>query len=314
MAEGHVIRFNETGAQAFFEIGLSKVYHNETKVLQKSYTEWLEEKPRTDATHWKDTELGHSGLGQMQVKNIGEDFQRDRLFYGAEKSYTMQTYGLALVIQHEVLEWDLFGVFLPITKQLAKTSYTIYDIVAYAILMNAFSTSNATYTDYRGEALCSTSHARMDGGTWKNRPSSDAGLSMTTLQTAFEDLPRTVNDRGLYAPDDAYNPRWLVTSRENLWLARTLLNSQYDPNNANQQYNNLRPYDLKERVSNYITVSTYWFLLCGKEKLKVRLQLGENPDLVTDTEPGTRNMLFSTYCSFRPEVYEGRGIYGSTGV
>lgn len=292
-----------------FERGLSKVYRDESKILTNQYTEWLQE---TSAQEWVKYEMGHSGLGVMPEKTVGGTITTDRIYYGPKKSFTMRAYALGLVVQYEVLRWDLYSVFEPITRELSRSAHTRYDLVAYGLINNAFSTASAAYTDFRGEAFCDASHTRMDGGTWKNRPDEDIGLSMTAIQQGTEDLRLTVNERGIYVSD--MSPNMLMTSVANEWHAHTLLQSPNNPDNANRQVNNAARYGMKIHTSPYITTTTYWFMWCDPKRVKIRLAKGDSPDLVKDAEAATRNMVYHSYCSFRLEVYDGRGAYGSTGV
>lgn len=310
MAVGHVIRWNESGATEFFQLGLKEVYDDELKVQKNVYKEWL--KDHTVEEFFTKV-LGHSGLGTMPEKTIGGHPARDRIFYGVSKTYTLKTYGIALVIQHEVLRYDLYGVYKPVTKELAKTAVIRKDLIAYDVWNLAFSTADPVYTDYRGDALCATSHLRMDGGTWQNRPTMDIGLSQLAIQDAITTFRKTPNERGQYNAD--LMPKVLLTTVENDWLANTLVRSQYNPENANNALNNVGRYNLDVRSNPLINAATtYWFLVAPKEKLQIALGIGEEPTSITDREPGTRNLLFSSFMACRMEVYSGKGIYGSTGV
>lgn len=301
-----VIRFDEN--RNAFELGVTKTYRDTLKVIPQSYKTWLREET---ADEFFKTDWSASGLGPMPEKVIGGRFPTDRIFYGPTKTFEMKTYGLALVVQYEVFRWDLQKIFQPVVKELAKTAMTRYDLVAYGLLNNAFSTSNAAFTDHQLEALCSTSHTRLDGGTWKNRPTTDIGLSMTAMETATTDLRKTVNDRGMFI---MLTPKLLVTTVENEWLANILLRSENNPDNANDQYNNMASYGLKPVTSPYLTTSTYWFIMCSKDDYRIQMALGDSPDLRSDNEIATRNSVYNSYCSFRLEVHEGKGIYGSSGA
>lgn len=309
MSTANIIRFDEK--REYFEQGLKQVYSDEAKTLSYQYRDWLKEET---AERWFESEMGHSGLGVMPEKAIGEAVTTDRIYHGVVRNYVMKAYALGLVIQYEVIRWDLFKVFKPITQDLAKTAGTRYDLVAFGIPNNAFSTSNSAYTDYRGEALCAVSHTRLDGGTWKNRPTTDIGLSMTALQQGIEDLTLTVNERGIYETGEEVTPTLLMTTPQNNWLAHTLLRSDYNPDNANMAVNNAARYNLNIKTYNYITTSTYWFLWCSPKKVKMKMAKGDSPDLMKDSEFSTMNSVFRSYCSFRVEVFDGRRMYGSTGV
>lgn len=305
-AQTAIIRFNEQ--RELFELGLSNLYEDELPLQKTSYGEWLKEET---ARRWFDTDMRQSGLGVMPQKDIGAEIKRDRVYWTAKKTYEMTAYALALVVQYEVLRWEMYDSVKDATKSLARSAKTRYDLVAYALLNNAFSTSSSVYTTHAGEAFCAVAHTRPDGGTWKNRPTTDSGLSMTMLQTAAIDIKKTVNDRGLYAD---ITPKTLIVAVEGRWLANTLVKSSYNPENANLTYNNAAAMSLKVVDSVYITTSTYWFLQADKSIPKVKMSLGDDANLRTAYEPATMNTIFTSYCSFRLDVFDSYGWYGSTGV
>ena len=306
MATPNIITFAQDSRA--FKIGFSNVFKDTLKVIPQSYKSWLRESP---AKEFFKTDWSHSDLGVMDEKQIGAAPKSDKIFFGKEKTFKMKTYGASLKIQYEVIRWDLYGIFGDVSKGLAKTAMTRYDVEAYQIFNMAFVTTDSIFTDHQGEALCAVAHKRMDGGVFKNRPSSDVGLSMTAMQTATSDIRRSVNERGKLIK---LTPQTLMTTVENMWLATKLLGSQYDPENANQQKNVLKDYSLKLEIGDYITTQTNWFVLADKDSYEIRMATGDAPDLMTDTEPATRNQIFNSYCSFRIEVYRGRGIYGSVGA
>jgi hypothetical protein len=291
-----------------FRLGLSKIWKDELKIIPQSYKEWLREE---DAKVFFKTDWSYSGLGTMGSKAIGAAPNKDKIYFGEPKTFTMKTYGSSLVIQYEVIRWDLYGIFENVAKELAKTAMTRYDIEAYQVFNQAFSTSDPVYTDHMGEALCSVAHTRMDGGIFKNRPTTDVGLSMMAMQTATSDIRRMVNERGKIAK---LTPKILMTTVENQWLADTLLNSKTNPDNANQQKNVLSSYNLTLHIGDYINTQTNWFVLADQNSYEIRMAHGDRPDLITDTEPATRNSIYNSYMSVRMEIYRGRGIYGSVGA
>ena len=304
----NVIRFNDNLTP--YQLGLKKVYHDTIPKIPQQYKDWLREETAEEFIH---REFEHSGLGVMPAKGIGQNPTTDRLYYSATKDFTLRTFGLALEIQYEVIRWDLYKIFGPVAKELAKTAVIRYDLEAYGIFNNSFVTTDATYVNRLGEALCATSHVRLDGGTWKNRPSSAIGLSMSALQTATTDLRLTVDERGKFA---LYTPKTLVTHASNDWHARTLTMSMTNPENANEQYNNAKSLGLKLHSAPYITLTTAWWLLCDtkSDEFKIHMRKGDSPDLVKDMVPGSRNELWTSYCSFSIVVWQSRGMYGDLGV
>lgn len=309
-AATQLIRFTAADKD-LYQLGLSTVYKETLMANPVSYRDWLDEIP---VKQFYKSEMSISGLGTMPAHNIGEPYKLDRPIVGPKKSYTLGVYAIGLVIQYEVFRWDLFDAYKTVTEDLAKTANVRYELVAYALFNNAFSTADPVYTDYRGEALVSITHTRLDGGTWQNRPSAPVGLSMLALQIATTILGLTVNDRGQFAGNAAsLQPRRLITHPSNRWLANVLLKSEHNPENNSMQYNNAGDLNIKPTHSPYITSTTAWFLLCDKSGYKIKMGQGDKPDLVKDNEPSTRNMVMTSYCSFRVEVYEARGWVGDNG-
>jgi hypothetical protein len=105
----------------------------------------------------------------------------------------------------------------------------------------------------------------------------------------------------------------LIVPVEQRWLANTILMSNTDPDNAHQSYNNAKALKLAAADTPYITDPFFWFVLGPKDSYKVRMGMGESPDLKSAPIPATRSMMYTSYCSFRPEVHEAMGIWGSRG-
>lgn len=292
---------------ALMELGLTDVYKDKLENTEQTWKSWL--KSHT-AERYVDYVKGTSGLGAFTEKPVGSAFQTDRIFTGARKSFTLVPYGLALTLQHEALKYEWYGVYKDLGSSLANTAFNRYEVVAYAFFNRAFDTTDTVYTTYNGEALCSATHTRLDGGAWQNRPSDDVALSMDGLETAWEQIRKLVNDRGLYMN---CRPRKLVVPTEMFWLAQTLVRSDYNPDNANMAYNNAKALGLSVLDTNYITDANFWFVLCDKDDYRISMGLGESPDLKTSVIPATRSVMYTSYCSFRAECYEGKGIWGSRG-
>jgi hypothetical protein len=299
------IRFTEW--LTTFELGLTEVHKDELKKLPKQYKLWLREER---AQRFFDTDWSVSGLGIMKEKGIGATFDTDQLFQGVKKQFSLKTYGLALVIQHEAWKWDLYGVFPGLTKLLAKTATDRYNLVAYSLFPQAFSTTDANFQTYQSEPIIKLGHTRMDGGTWKNRPTINGGLSYVMLMQAGIDIRRTVDERGRFI---YLTPKLLITSVEQEWIAEEILQSKWRPDNAMRNPNLSGGIVKSCHTSPYITSIPPFFVLCDKEDYKIKMSLGEDPDMDTEKRPGTRDRLWSSYCSFRLEVYNSYGWWASSG-
>lgn len=294
-----------------FQLGLSRAYKDELQLVPKTYSVWLREEP---AERFVDVEWATAGFGMIQSKPIGQAVGTDVVISGKTKTFTLRTFGLGAVVQHEVLAWDLYGIFKRIPSLLAKSSVDRYNLEAYALWgPSAFATTDPYYQTFQLEPIVKLAHTRIDGGTWKNRPTINLGLSYLALQQAKIDIRRLVNERGRYVT--GISMERIITSPEQEWVAREIIGSTYRVDNANMQKNLLAD-DFKGdavHTSPFITSQLPFFVTCSKSAYSIRMRTGEEPDFKKEPLPGTRSELYTTYCSFRLDVFDSRGIWGSSG-
>lgn len=290
-----------------FELGISEWFHDEVPLHPKEYTGFLREEK---ARRWFDNDISSSGLGVSSAKAIGGDFTFDEIYKGPKKEYELESWGIAILIQLEMLDWDLYGTFKSLSSDLAKSHIDRYNLVAFDVLLNGFNGSAAAkYLTFQGEALFTTSHTRLDGGTWSN--SSTAGLSHLGLQEALIVLRKQVNERGRFAKITA---KRLITSVDQEWIGKTLLQSEKLPGTDYNDKNTLMGSGLSlQATSPYLTTPEYWFLWGDTSQVKMKMRLGRKPDLEMDMDSRNRNRIWTSYCSFGLGIFNSLGTYGSTG-
>lgn len=292
-----------------FQLGLSRAYKDELALVPKTYGVWLREDA---AEHFTDIEWATAGLGMIQSKPIGQAMGTDVVLSGKTKTFNLKTFGLGVVVQHEVIAWDLYGIFKRIPSLLAKSSVDRYNLEAYSLWgASAFSTTDPYYQTFQGEPIVKLAHTRIDGGTWKNRPTINLGLSYLALQQAKIDLRRLVNERGRYVT--GISMERIITSPEQEWVAKEILGSEYRVDNANMQKNLLKSEIGDVHTSPFITAQLPFFVTCSKTTYSIRMRTGEAPDFEKENIPSTRSQLYTTYCSFRLDTMDSRGIWGSSG-
>lgn len=291
-----------------FELGLTEVYVDELTKLPKEYYPWLREYP---ANHFFDTDWVLSGLGVMPTKDIGAEIITDKIIRGPTKRHGMQPYALALIIQYEVIRWDLYEIFEPIVRELAKSAVDRYNLVAYKLLNEHTTTTDVNYQTYQLEVPVSTTHTRLDGGTWSNRLANDEGVSYEGFQKAIILLRKLVNERGRFV---RVVPDKIIVPVDTKWIAATILDSVGRAGTSDNDINTMYGY-FGCTDSVYLNVPTAWWMQCDKSDraFRVAMRLGDNPDIVRDQDPRTRNRFFSSYCSFEIGTFDTRGIIGSTG-
>lgn len=288
--------------------GLDYVFNASLKAHPILWQSWLRQET---AKEWTSTGVVHTGLGAMPRKDVGGPFVTDKPFISGTTTYTLVPYGLAFVITKEMLEWDQYGVFGQVTKWLAKSGADRKNIIGAFMLNEGFATTNQTI--YNGEALFSATHAllRTGAGTASNKPAVASGLSYLAMQSALTNFSTQVDEDGLYT---ILMPTLLVCHPTNGWVADTLLNSNYRPDNANNAKNTLSGKLTADSRSPYLSSTTAWFVFADKSEVQACVDMGKDLQFQRDVVPSSWNVQFSMYMAARLVVQHWRGTYGDQGA
>lgn len=284
--------------------------------LRKVYVETGKERPREyplffniDDMPWNPvTDQQVSGLGTMPNKNQGSQFSLDEPILGGTKTYTADPFGLAFEVTWEMWRDELYGIMEEMTKELARAGRNREEVEAWSVLNNAFSTSFNGFTS--GEALCSTSHAKLDGNTYANRPSPDIGLSITGIQNGITRFEGMTDDRGL---PRLMAPVMVLVAPQNKFIAREILGSSGKPFTTDNELNAIIEDDLNWMVVHYFTTSSYWFMTAAKGAHDLNFLWRDHPIFDSFDDPYTKNAVFTAYQRHTKGFGTPRGIDGSTG-
>lgn len=284
--------------------------------LRRVYLETGKERPleyplvlNTDDMEWnpvKDQQI--SGLGTMPAKAEGAQFTLDEPIIGGSKEYTASPFGLAVEITWEMWRDELYGIMRELAAELARASRNRQEVDAWSILNNAFDATVVGFT--AAEALCATSHTRLDGGTWANRPNPDIGLSITGIQNATKRFEELVDERGL---PRLMAPVMAIVTPTNKFVAREILGSSGKPYTADNELNALIHEDLSWLVAHYITTATNWFLVAAKGVHDLNFLWRDHPIFDNFDDPWTKNAIFTSYQRHTKGFGSPRGVDGSTG-
>ena len=294
---------------AYLKTGLDDIFEDTLPTHDKLYRGWLAE---SAADEYKEDAIVITGLGTMPTKNVGGDITVDKPYTSSEKVYTLSTYALGYVAEYELVRWDRYSIFDEMESELTKSAVDRCNIQATAIVNNSFSTTDSVYTTYASEAICSTSHALLGGGTTSNRSDTDAALSFAGLQEARTDFMIMQNERGLYV---RLKPKKLIVHPSNEWWAQTLMQSQLRPQTADNDKNVISGAFSVEGDNPYLTTANAWFITCDKGRLAkaMRFRIGDKPMSRHDFDHSTYNSVRSCYQSNRAEVIHYQGFWGSQG-
>lgn len=287
--------------------GLRKVFFMHLQDRKKEYEQifFMTTSKRAYEEH-----LELAALGTMPRKNEGESIIYQDFIQGGVKRFTHVAYGLGFRATEEAMEDDLYAVFTRNTKALKRSAMNAREVAAFNVLNNSFTTEYGFPKAGANEALVSTSHTLIGGGTASNRPATDVDISYAALEAAVLNYNTLVDERNM--PVDIM-PETLLFHPSDLFLVTELLESEYRPFTANNEVNPLKS-RFKPVWSRYLTDSDAWWLLGEKSeegligfmRRELRFQNGDDFDSGDAKFKATQRFSFG--CS------EWRYLYGSTGA
>uniref|UniRef100_A0A6H1ZMW1 Putative capsid protein n=1 Tax=viral metagenome TaxID=1070528 RepID=A0A6H1ZMW1_9ZZZZ len=288
--------------------GLWDIFFNKYNQYPTEYDKIFNIRNSTRAFE-EDSEI--MGLGAMVKKNEGEAITYDDPTQAAGlKRYTHDAFALGFRVTHELYKDDLYGIINRMPQALSKSAHQTIETQSWAILNNAFTTAGRD-----GVALCATNHPNVavaaGSGPYSNRLSTDADLSVTSLQSAIQLMETTTDDRDL---NIMLKPRRLVIHPNTKWAARELLQSQLKPYTNDNEINALMDEDLQYMVSHYLTDTDAWFLMTDKSDHYLNFFWREKLSFDNDDDFDTGDAKFKAMMRFSVGFSGWRGVVGTTGA
>lgn len=295
--------------QVLLEPKISNIWNEAYPQRAVEYTAFVNVRTTGKATV---TDYKMTDFGALRLKGEGEAVQYDDPISGPQKTYTPVRFALGYKVTREMRKHDLYGQIDRLERALIKSAVDLQEVTAAYLLNNAFGTTSAdgfSATGFDGLGLCSTAHTRLDGGAnQRNRPSTDADLSPSSLQNALIDFENYKDDRGR---PSLIRPKLLIISPEDKFTAKEILESEYKPGTANNDINALKGEGLSFMVSHYKTDTDAWFLIGDQHDLNYiwdeRPRNDSEEDF--DTEVLKHKVVEGMFVGFG----EWRGVWGTSG-
>ncbi len=285
--------------------GLKKVYFMEYMQHRELYTALLN--IETSNRGFEDF-VKISGLGRMAQLGENESVFYDRAVEGTRVSVGHVMFGLGFQVSRVLWDDEQYGIMKRMSEALARSTRYEQEVRAFELFNDA--QAGNTFTGFDALALLSNSHTLLNStATQDNRIQAD--LSVSSLEAAIDLFATVVDESNL---NIAIEPRVLAVPSQNRWLASTLLESEYDPESANNAKNPLRDVGLSWFASPFITDVDSWFVLSDKRDHDLSFYWRLRPE-VDDTEDfDTKGLKFSSIQRFSVLFNEFRGVVGSMGV
>jgi len=288
--------------------GLNALFGLEYKRYGEEHKE-IYETESSERSFEEETKL--SGFSAAPVKNEGQAISYDNAQEAWTARYNHETIAMGFSVTEEAMEDNLYdSLSARYTKALARAMAYTKQVKAAAILNNGFN-SAVTYGD--GQALFSTAHPLVSGGTNSNRPATAADLNETSLEAAVIQIAGWTDERGLLI---AAKPRKLVVPPALMFTATRLLETSLRVGTADNDINALKNNgSIPEgyTVNHFLTDTNAWFLTTDVPnglKHFVRVPMATSMDADFDTG----NARYKARERYSFGVSDPLGIYGSPGA
>ena len=251
-------------------------------------------------------------FGDTIAKEEGVAYSMDQIRQGYTKDFTHTENGLGFEVTQTALEDDAENLLNRAGEWLSFSARYVEEGRAANPLNNGFTTESTP----DGVSLFNTAHVLKNGGTAKNRPSTDADLSAQSLAQAMIDVQTDQKDEAghLAAPIMSWT---LVVHPSNEFLADRLINSTGLPGSADNDRNPIKSLRTWKVVVNpRLSDPDAWFLIAGN-KAQHGLTFYRRVPITLEPmkeDARTGNKIIKVRHRFSVGAWTWVGTYGSAGA
>ena len=199
-----------------------------------------------------------SGFSAAPVKVEGNVIAYDNAQEAWTARYNHETIALGFSITEEAIEDNLYdSLSARYTKALARAMAYTKQVKAASVLNNGY---NAAYAGGDGQALFSTAHPLVNGGTNANTFTTPADLNETSLEAAVIQIAAWTDERGLLI---AARPKKLIVPPALMFVATRLLETELRVGTNNNDINAIKNNGAIPEgytVNHFLTSTNTWFL------------------------------------------------------
>jgi phage major head subunit gpT-like protein len=264
---------------------------------------------RTDRDIWQYSELHDMPLFSQMAESEDYSFQRPK--QGNNKTLSIVKYGLGFSISEESVEDGRFDFIADAIRKMARSAMESKEVSGMNILNNGFDSG----TSADGQFVFDTDHSLPSGLTYRNRPSTMADLSQSSLDSALTDFEtQFVGDSGII---ERIQPKILLVHSSQKRYAKELVGSDLKPDSADNNINSLKDEGLVVVSSPHLSDTDSWFLLASPEETGLRIAVRKDVETKAAGEAeGFINDSIYYKSRYREAlgVMHAKGIWGSSGA
>jgi hypothetical protein len=251
-----------------------------------------------------------AGIGLFPEKPEGANYEYDSPQQAYTVAYRHHTFALGLSFTKEAREDELYGLIEKSGRELGRAAAYSQEVGAWSLFNNLTAT---VYTaDGTNYTLLSSTHFRVDGGTWTNQLSTNADLSIESLELMLSEW--VVNMTDMRGQINLTMPKFLIHGPGDKYLAYRLTQSVQQPQGPDNDINAVRAmHDLIPICVPFLTNDGRWFIVGGPGETGLVYfdRVGMSMDRFDTPENGNVNMI-ARYRSSSGASHPG-AVFGSTG-
>lgn len=283
--------------------GIKEIYGTSYDMHPMVYPEFMEV---SDSEKAFEKVQGLTGFPLAAVKEQGQEAVFSQMFQGYQQEYLHLTYSIGAIVTREMVEDDLYNQISQIPRLLAESLRQTEEIVATNVLNNAFTTTGPD-----GVSLINTAHPLVGtGGTGSNRPATPSALTQTSLEQGIIDVKDFRDEQGLRLNTEVEK---LTVPRSLLFVARKILETQYETNSANNDVNIVSNMNITPVITNFLTDQDAWYLITNNPS-KLKFYRRRASEIERDNDFNTDNLKVKTSTRFSVGFDDWRAVYGSPGA
>jgi len=283
----------------------SKIFVDEIGNKESIFDKWINVVTIEDAY----TKMsGVTGLPLLTQSKEGGEFTLDQIFSKFNQTFTPLTYKQRVRITREAWMDDHTGTLKVIPK---LQSIAAKDTVEQDVANLVDRCQNGSYLGPDGKVLSATDHPLKGGvsGTFSNRATTNAVLTLSSLEAGIIGYKTIPNDQGIRRPR---NPKYIKVANENEINLGKIMDSKYTLTN-NLIENQIQKFGLTPIIDSYSTNSALWCLIGPKEEHQIFLVWREQPNTKMDADVATDDILQKCFLREVTGWVDARGFWGSTG-
>jgi len=292
-----------TSQAKLLDPGLRSIFNDEAAILSDEFNQFVNVQTMNEPFI---TDYKMAFFGLIPELPEGQPVTYDDPIAGTTKRYDPTAYGLGFRVTKIMLRDDRYRQVARAPRHLQRSVRQSVNVLGAAAHNNAFSTSFVGYN--AGESLISTSHALLGGGTFANRPATDADISIAVLQAASIRMEKTVSERGFQTP---IVPKILIIPQDSRYIAAEILKTPLLPF-TNENTINALSGEFGFKVWHFITDTDSWYLQGSSTDINAFWR--DKPEFSSGDDFDTGDSKHKVYLRFAESQFgDWRGIDGSSG-